>query len=113
MVSVWFVIIVGFSGLVGIAAATWGSIPLMRAFLLRKPFWIVAYSHRHGLDTFPCFCKESPTLGWLLENDAEFARDWEGDRPSDDGEWIEGRDDEWVDVSGPWFVGVNLWREGG
>lgn len=60
--------------------------------------WIVTYAHRCGLDAWPEWSYEKPTLKTLLASNAEFARDWEGfGRP--DGRLP--RDDETLEVFGP------------
>ena len=41
-----------------------------------KQFWIVIYSHRHGIDTWPVWGKTPPDLDMV----ANHLEDWEPDR---------------------------------
>lgn len=53
-------------------------------------FWIVIYTHRHGVDVWPFFSDEMPTESEITNN----LDDWEGDT----------REDEYVEVRGPFTV---------
>jgi len=108
MISVWYLSAACAMGLIGIVAALWKGGEVCARVLAKRPFWIVTHHHRFGVLVFPVFCKNRPDLAWLLANDSEFNADYEGHRTQDE----DGRDDglfsaEWIDITGPWYVGVN------
>jgi len=111
MVSVWYVYAAVALGVIGMLGAFWKSGSVFALALAKKPFWIAVYHHRFGTTTFPVFRKESPDLEWLLEHDAQFASEYEGEGAPDREEG-EGREDEYLDICGPFFVGLLPFKDG-
>lgn len=56
-----------------------------------KPFWVVVYEHRYGTDVW---IRDRETT---VKQEAADLADWEGDE----------RDDEWLEIRGPFFIGEN------
>jgi len=69
-------------------------------------FWIIQHTHRFGNSCWPVFTDQEPDVVWLLENDKDFADDWEGEDPRDDTKDF--RDDEYIEVFGPFFPPQNV-----
>ena len=66
-------------------------------------FWIIRHYHRFGDSCWPVWKETEPDLKWLLETDTEFASDYEGEGAPDREEG-EGREDEGIEVYGPFPV---------
>ena len=49
--------------------------------------WVILYSHIHGTDAWPVFSKRKPTEKSVIKT----LTGWEPDR-----------DDEWIEILGPW-----------
>jgi len=100
MNSGWWLVLSSGLGLVGIGLALWKGGSVFASALSKRPFWIVCYHHQQGMASWPVFCKDEPDLDYLLKTDQEFAGDWEGE---DSGEY--------VDIDGPWYVGMRPYQK--
>ena len=106
MISIWYLFASSFLGCVAVVAAIW----IFAKALSKRPFWIVCYHHKHGITSWPVFCKSQPDLEYLLKTDKNFAGDWEGEGGLTDEQRHEfdgsRESEEYVDFSGPWYVGT-------